>query len=86
VRPRRVRRCNGEALSKPKTSGHAARAAYEKALAKHPGLAGVRVAEQTGRVTFSRVPLASVALFAGVIAKVDCEGEDRRWGVSCPRR
>ena len=58
------------ALTKPKTPAHAARAAYEKALAKHPAFAGVRVAEQAGRVTFSRVPLASVALFAGVIAKV----------------
>jgi hypothetical protein len=52
------------------TPAHAARTAYEKALAKHPALAGVRVAEQAGRVTFSRVPLGSVALFARVIAKV----------------
>jgi hypothetical protein len=52
---------------------HAARAAYavrEGALAKHPAFKGVRVAEQAGKVTFSRVPLASVALFAKVIAGV----------------
>jgi hypothetical protein len=35
-----------------------------------PAFKGVRVAEQAGKVTFSRVPLASVALFADVTARV----------------
>ena len=44
------------ALTKAKTSAHAARAAYEKALAKHPPFAGVRGAEQAGRAPSRACP------------------------------
>jgi hypothetical protein len=52
---------------KPKTP---ARAALEKALEAISSLAGVRVSESQGAVSFGAVPLAALARFASALAKV----------------
>ena len=52
---------------KPRTP---ARAAIEKALGGVSSLAGVRVSESHGSVTFGPVPLAALARFASALAKV----------------
>ena len=52
---------------KPKTP---ARAALEKALGGVSSLAGVRVSESQGSVSFGQVPLAALARFASALAKV----------------
>ena len=58
------------ALRGKKTAGHRARSAFESALAKHDVFKETRVNESAGRVTFTRVPIGSVGLFAKVIAAV----------------
>jgi hypothetical protein len=58
------------ALHGQKSPAHRARSAFESALAKHDAFKETRVNESTGRVTFTRVPIGSVALFAKVIAAV----------------
>lgn len=45
------------------------RAALETVLAKHPALARVVVHERDGLATFANVPVASLALFGGAVAK-----------------
>ena len=58
------------ALRGKKSPAHRARSAFESALAKHDAFKETRVNESAGRVTFTRVPIGSVALFAKVIAAV----------------
>ena len=58
------------ALHGKKTPAQRARSAFESALAKHDVFKETRVNESAGRVTFTRVPIGSVALFAKVIAAV----------------
>ena len=58
------------ALRGKKSPAHRARSAFESALAKHDAFTETRVNESAGRVTFTRVPIGSVGLFAKVIAAV----------------
>jgi len=58
------------ALGKTKAPAHRARSAFEAALKKHDVFKETRVNEHAGRVTFSRVPIGSIALFAKTIAAV----------------
>ncbi len=58
------------ALRGGKAPAHRARSAFEAALAKHDAFEETRVNESAGRVTFTRVPIGSIALFAKVIAGV----------------
>ncbi|HEY1957747.1 MAG TPA: hypothetical protein VGH28_19135 [Polyangiaceae bacterium] len=59
------------ALGKTKAPAHRARSAFEAALKKHDVFKETRVNELAGRVTFTRVPIASIALFAKTIASVN---------------
>ena len=58
------------ALRGKKSPAHRAWSAFESALAKHDAFEETRVNETAGRVTFTRVPIGSVGLFAKVIAAV----------------
>lgn len=55
---------------KKKTPAQVARDAYAAALAEVESLAGVRVTEQAGKVSFGQVPLAAMGRFARVVASV----------------
>ncbi|HSQ63429.1 MAG TPA: hypothetical protein VLM85_09455 [Polyangiaceae bacterium] len=52
------------------TPAHRARTAFEEALGKHDVFKETRVNEHAGRVTFTRVPLGAIGLFARTIAAV----------------
>jgi len=58
------------ALLGKKSPAHRARSAFEAALAKHDAFKETRVNESAGRVTFTRVPVGSITLFAKVISAV----------------
>ena len=58
------------ALDKTKSPAHRARSAFEAALKEHDVFKETRVNEHAGRVTFTRVPIGSIGLFAKTIAGV----------------
>ena len=62
-------------LGKTKAPAHRARSAFEAALKKHDVFKETRVNEHAGRVSFTRVPIGSIALFAKTIAAVNVKAE-----------